>query len=391
MRVALITNTFPSDTHPYIAEWANELVSRGIDLDIITEATPASVPYQSFLAETDLTSRILRLNNISQRFWSLRFLTTTLPLLVRYRQAFATVAGEHSGNLRRIVRKAYEYTPLFGRQYDVVHFNAPQIAIRRFELGKMLGAKTVVSFRGQDFTFHPDRYDRLLREADHLHFISQHLLDEARGRGYEGEKHSLIPPMVDTELYAPPAQLRSRGTMPFQLFTAARLSWTKGFEFALQAVALLVEQGIDLHYSIAGNGEDEASVRYTIDELGLNERVHLLGLLSPEQVRDRMWASDLYLLASVTEGFNNSVLQAQACGLPVVCSDAGGLTENVVDGVTGLIARRRDAWDLADKVGALLHNPGLRLTMSENAARRAQEAFALPTVTSGFLELYSKL
>jgi glycosyltransferase involved in cell wall biosynthesis len=67
------------------------------------------------------------------------------------------------------------------------------------------------------------------------------------------------------------------------------------------------------------------------------------------------------------------------------------LTENVVDGVTGLIARRRDAWDLADKVGALLHNPGLRLTMSENAARRAQEAFALPTVTSGFLELYSKL
>ena len=119
--------------------------------------------------------------------------------------------------------------------FDLLHFNAPQIAIRRFELGKLFGCPTLVSFRGQDISFHPERYDRLLREADHLHFISQDLLRQARARGFEGENFTLIPPLVDVDFYHPPVE-RDWDSKPFILFSAARLTWTKGWEVTLQAV-----------------------------------------------------------------------------------------------------------------------------------------------------------
>src|SRR5690606_12023489 len=128
-------------------------------------------------------------------------------------------------NPRRTIRALYEYLPLLNRKYDVVHFNAPQIAIRRLEMGAMFKAKTIVSFRGQDFSFHPQRYDRLLRDIDHLHFISNHLLNEAIQRGYARTKHTLISPMVNTDFYRPCSEASASPSIGrFRVFTAARLT-----------------------------------------------------------------------------------------------------------------------------------------------------------------------
>lgn len=390
MRVALITHCFPSREHPYVTEWVQSLVRVGVGLEVFAERLETGIGHH----RTAPAVRLAHFSGLMPVTSGLkRNLTATPRLLSRPRRALAALAIlRRTEKPKTFLRKAFEYWPFLNREFDLVHFNAAQIAIRRFELAKLWRAKSVVSFRGQDLTLHPDRYDRLLREADHLHFISRHLLEEARKRGYAGQRHTLIYPAVSAASCVsvqrkPPAPPPG----PFILFSAARLVWTKGWEFALQAVSLLVKRGFDIEYWVAGDGELRPALLFTADQLGLNGRVRFLGWLSPPEVQQRLSQCDLYLLASVEEAFNNSVLQAQACAVPVVCSDAGGLPENVVDGLTGLVARRRDAWDLAEKIAYLLERPDLRVRMGEQGRARATAQFDLESAAQRFAEMYRKV
>lgn len=394
--IALVVHAFPSPTHPYITEWVRELQQQDVNVTVLTEQLFSKFVYPELFKDTNPLDQTHLLNTIAKPWDGLLQSVSSLSVKPAYWQrltkTYAILRHEYAQNNRRIGRKLYEYVPLMGRHFDIVHFNAPQIAIRRFELGRIFEAKTIVSFRGQDFTFHPNRYDRLLDEADHLHFISQHLIDEANKRGYKGDKHTLIPPLVDTNFYFPPETSRQptkEGLI--HLFTAARFEWTKGWEYALQAVALLVSRGLDIHYYIAGDGSLKETVAYTIDQLGLQNRVHMLGWLAPQAVREQLWNSDIYLLTSVNEAFNNSVLQAQACGVPVVCSDAGGLPENIRDGVTGLLAQRRDAWDTADQIETLIINKDLYNQMKRNGPLRVKMSFSLDQLVKAFSRTYSEV
>lgn len=393
MRVALVTHAFPSAHHPYIHDWAAGLIEAGLDLWIVTERCEEGKPRAYPLAPS-VQTRILKLNPPRGLPVRARALWKTLAGAATFRWRRSYLAARAFGDrTRTALRKAWEYLALDKGGFDVVHFNAPQIARRRLELGAILGGRTLVSFRGQDFTFEPDGYDRLLREADHLHFISAHLLEAARARGYPGGKHTLIFPMVDTDFFSP---IVGEGGRPsheggFSVFTAARFEWTKGWDCALHAIALLAERGLDVRYDVAGEGSLKPAVVFAVHQMGLAERVTLHGWLGPERVREMMRGADAYLLASVEEAFNNSVLQAQACGCPVVCSDAGGLPENVEHGVTGFVVPRRDAWALADALERLARDPALRSRMGRAARRRAVERFSLRAGVRSFVNLYSSL
>ena len=105
---------------------------------------------------------------------------------------------------------------------------------------------------------------------------------------------------------------------------------------------LLADQGLHCEYRIVGDGDYLGAIGFARHQLGLESLVQLLGALGQPEVRDQMLWADVFLHAAVSEGFCNAVIEAQAMMLPVVCSDAGGLSENVVDGETGFVVPRRD-------------------------------------------------
>ena len=77
--------------------------------------------------------------------------------------------------------------------------------------------------------------------------------------------------------------------------------------------------------------------------------------------------------------------------MPVICSDAGGLPENIEDGVTGLLFHRRDALEMAEKIVTLLDNPKRRMVMGLAGRKRAIEHFSLAQGTTQFLNLYENI
>ena len=234
MKIALITHQFPSLEHPYIFDWIRAMISSGIDLWIITEKVTEPPSSDFWKSDEAITKRILRINLIGQPDLMLFFQSAVQTLLHPGKTIalLKVLYRSENGKLNSVFRKVFEYLPLVSEAFDLLHFNAPQIAIRRFELVAYFQSKSLISFRGQDFSFYPERYVPLLSKADHLHFISQHLVNLAVDSGYREDKHTIITPMVDHQFYRLSGEQSRKPAPPYILFTAARLEWMKGFEFA---------------------------------------------------------------------------------------------------------------------------------------------------------------
>jgi len=126
-----------------------------------------------------------------------------------------------------------------------------------------------------------------------------------------------------------------------------------------------------------------------VHDLGLADHVRLLGAVPHDGVLEEMRAADLLLHPAVSEGFGNAVMEAQAAGLPIVCTDADGLRENIVDGETGFAVPRRDPAAMAAAITRLT-DPGLRARMGAAGRRRVAERFQPDRQIDAFVALYEE-
>lgn len=402
MRVALIVPVFPQTSETFLVRKAAGLVRDGAEVTIHCRRSPRSAwaslePEQRALLEPRVRLRPpTRPRWRAAAWWPWRVALCLLlrpAATVRYLVRGLTAAGPKA--LWRLPHDA----SLVRERPEIVHFEFGALAAERPELAWLLEARLVVSFRGYDLNSvgleQPAFYASVWRSADALHFLGRHLLTRARQRGLPASaRYRLIPPAVDPADFPAPPSDRSAASAAadrLRLVSVGRLSWQKGYEYALAAVALLGRRGLPVRYRIVGDGELWEAIAFLRHELGLEEEVELLGARTPTEVRDELVSADVLLHGAVSEGFSNAILEAQACGLAVVCTDAGGLPENVVDGETGLIVPRRDPAALADAVERLHGSSELRRRLGEAGRERVRRHFALPDQIRAFRELYEEV
>jgi glycosyltransferase involved in cell wall biosynthesis len=269
-------------------------------------------------------------------------------------------------------------------QPDLVHFGYGTLALGRMHMRDILGCKVVVSFRGYDINYHglddPRTYDDLWAHADMINCVSQDIWRRAQRRGCPPDKpHMVITDAADLSRFVAPERVHEEvGTRdrPLRVLSVGRLHWKKGHEFGLQAVRALVDAGVEVQYRILGDGPHRESILFAIHDLGLEQHVELPGARRADDVCDAMRWADVCLHPAISEGFCVSVIEAQAMGLPIVCTDADGLGENVADGETGFVVARRDAAALAERLTELAADPALRERMGAAAVTRAHERFS---------------
>jgi len=176
------------------------------------------------------------------------------------------------------------------------------------------------------------------------------------------------------------------------LVAVGRLEHQKGFDVALDALALLDESCTDIDLVIVGNGSRRDDLRSRAARLGLAHRVRLVGQLPADGVMSVLNDASVVLVPARTmEGFSLVALEAAQMGRPVVASSVGGLAETVEDGVTGMIVPPEDPAALAAAAETLLRDPERARAMGRAGQRRAATHFDLACCVKAYDQLYRDL
>lgn len=175
----------------------------------------------------------------------------------------------------------------------------------------------------------------------------------------------------------------------FRLLTVSRLARRKGVDFTIKALAEL--NNADIHYYIAGKGGMESEWKQLADDLGVADRVHFLGFVPDEHLREIYRSADLFAMPSRelpldVEGFGITYLEAAACGIPSLGGKGSGAEDAIDDGQTGYLVEPTSSSAIAKAMETLYNNPDLRQQMGQRARRRVEQSFTWEHVVSQIVD-----
>ncbi|MBN2590587.1 MAG: glycosyltransferase family 4 protein [Sedimentisphaerales bacterium] len=197
----------------------------------------------------------------------------------------------------------------------------------------------------------------------------------------------VIPNGVELENYYPSNEIRETKD-ELRLITSGRLSATKRVDMLIEAVEILRKSGYKIHFTIAGDGSLGDSLKQLISQKKLDSCIEMSGRVEPANMPDLYRASDIYISATMQEGMSNSMLEALACGLPVVTTYCEGVEELITD--TGIVTKHAHADLLADAIGTLADNRDMLQQMSI-AARQRAEMFNWQSAAEKYINYYKSI
>lgn len=195
---------------------------------------------------------------------------------------------------------------------------------------------------------------------------------------------------LDLERFTPdPTPSTQKQTV---ILTVGNIRRVKGHDVLLHAAALLRETEPEAQFAVAGEVLEPSYFQELLDlrcQLGLQESFTFLGGVS--DLATLLQKATIFVLPSRSEGFSNSLLEAMACGLPVVATDVGGNAEAVKSGITGVIVPAEDPRALAQALRQLLLSTAERLAMGVAGRHRAEELFSVPAMMRHLTGAYHDL
>lgn len=204
------------------------------------------------------------------------------------------------------------------------------------------------------------------------------------------ERVKSIPTGIDLARYRPGDAVAARRALgiehagPIVGIVATLRSW-KGHGYLLRALEGLARP--DVLLLIVGDGPQREALQVHAAELGLAERVRFAG--NQADVAPWMQAMDLFCLPSyANEGVPQALMQAMACGLPVISTPVGSIAEIVADGDSGILVAPRDAEALARAIAALLDDRVLRMALAARARTLAEERFGEDLMVQRMLDVF---
>jgi glycosyltransferase involved in cell wall biosynthesis len=262
--------------------------------------------------------------------------------------------------------------------------------------GRLLTSAAIVSSQRSHRDLVPRGYRSLVRMTDHMveaivincEFVRRHLEQEQRvPRG----RIQLCYNGIDLESFSPRDALRPPD-LPrdsFVIGVVCALRPEKGLPTLLQAFARVRHLRSGMKLALVGDGPMLESLRSESRALGIG--ADCVFALSTDQVADWLRAIDIFVLPSLSEALSNALMEAMACGCPVVASNVGGNPELVRNGETGLLFEPGDAARLAAVLQTLIENDSMRERLAEAAAGFVSERFSIRASAQRMGEIYQQL
>ncbi len=259
---------------------------------------------------------------------------------------------------------------------------------------------SVISLRGSDVPGY-DPYNRMLtwahrllkpltrtiwKKADAVVALSQSLHDQAK-LTLPSKPIEVISNAIDTDLFTPTHH--QRDTTDIHLLIVARLIPRKGITDLLQAIALLKNPNI--HLTIQGTGPYSETLEALAIRLGIQDQITFAGFQPRHLLPKTYQQADIFILPSYAESCGLALLEAMACGLPVIISRIGGMVEHVEHEKNGLIIPPKDPQALALAIEKLINNPELCTTLSQNNVNKIGADYTWDAVSQKYAAIYTHI
>ena len=298
--------------------------------------------------------------------------------LVSFEDPRGISSGVFFHKLRSRWNSAFRYFTAGSQLRSVIRAIQPDLIHAHYAagygtLGRLAGfSPCVMSVWGSDVYEVPARSPAhwlLIRKnlacADHVCSTSHFMAEQTR-KFYSGPI-TVTPFGVDCRKFAPRAD-RALSQDEFVIGTVRSLEETYGVEYLIKAFAILARKYQDsrkLRLVIAGDGALKHKLRKLANDCGVGEMTEFLGIVPHDDIPTVLNRFSIFVAPSIFETFGVAVLEASACALPVVVSDAGGLREVIQADETALIVPKRNAAATADAISVLIENPQRRCELGD--------------------------
>ena len=397
MRILCPTFWYPEhadDIHAtYVHDINRHLVALGHDVTVVTPRIGQSVIRESFDGVD-----VVRFD-------------TNIPDDLRYGKVAQSSIG-WAAKLRRMAAMAgylcrqYAVTVKVGKQVgpDVVHGHwAIPTGPAVVAAARKLGCPSVITLHGGDVYVNVEQgYDfplrwyvrpilrRTLAGSDALTAISDDCREHALNAGAPNNRVHIVMNGADLRRFSPgrPSITQYGQQM---IFACRQLIPRKGIRFLIEAMALLKSDFPAAQLVVAGDGIERPTLERLSAELGVQDRVHLVGWVPNSRLPEYFRSASVSVIPSIEEGFGIPAAEAMGCQVPVVATDAGGLPEVVDDGITGLVVHRGSATALADALSRLLSDDQLRAEFGRKGREKALAEFDWLATAQQMVGVYRSL
>ena len=286
---------------------------------------------------------------------------------------------------------------------DIVHCHfGPngQIAAALKDVGLLKG-KIITTFYGYDLSTYiqqegPNAYDLLFARGDLFIAISQRMKEKLIQFGCPRNKIVVHKLGVDLHEFSFIPR-KVKGDTIIRFLTVGRFVEKKGIEYSIRAVAQVVKTFPTIQYTIIGDGELREELSNLIEQLQMSEHIQLLGWKTPEEVTNLMGKTDLFMAPSVTsqngdqEGTPTVILEALACGLPLLSTRHSGIPELVQDGRSGFLVPEKDVGALIEKLEYFVRHPEQWSDMGREGRTWVEAHHDIDQLNDELVEIYEKV
>lgn len=261
--------------------------------------------------------------------------------------------------------------------FDIVHAQyAYPNGLAALEISRLLGIPNIISIQGGDGHWvglccdtHKKAMQAVLFYANELVIGSQSFAQEVHvNHQLPIERLTVVPGAINSDHFKPKEnkELGTLSNTPILLYHG-RVDKRKGVLELIEAINQLVRMKINLVLHISGIGPDLEEAKKLVHDLNLDHSIKFLGYVPYQDVPSIYQQADIFVSPTWSEGFSNTILEAMACGLPIVAAKSIGVVDCLTDGENALLHKTHDVNDLCQKLITILQDQPLRLKFASNA------------------------
>ncbi|SEP54860.1 glycosyltransferase family 4 protein [Flavobacterium urocaniciphilum] len=264
-------------------------------------------------------------------------------------------------------------------------------------------AKVITTFHGHDAFFplngyipNNGYYNLLFESANIITANTKYLGDKIEELGCSVNKLKLVPVGVDTDYFNPSNKEQYKNPI-LKLINVGRLDPVKGQKYLIEIVNQIIKNDVKVHLDIVGEGEERSNLEQLIQQYNLSDSIKLVGKKTQSEIKEMYLNSDLYIFVAVplpdgrreTQGL--ATLEAQACGLPVIAYNSGGVKYTIKENETGFLFDEFEIDKVVNKLLFLNQNRTIIQEMSHNCHKFVADNFSQNVIKEKWSIIYSNL